>query len=141
MGVPEGLITVVRHLESRKRHETYEGWVPQMRDALAFAETAARYGTAFAVSSLLRKCPAPDRAEFGKTLEAKYQDVTPLWKTTWRWQVGCQRPAMTSRSGSTPSHPTASRATSRQWPERRSAASTPGCATELRNRRGLRSAP
>lgn len=80
MGVPAELITVVKNLETRKTKHTYEGWIPQMRDALAFAETADRYGTEFAVNSLLRKCPAPDREEFGKALRTKddFKAAEPL---------------------------------------------------------------
>jgi nitric oxide reductase NorQ protein len=80
LGVPEELITVVNNLETRKSLEppTYEGWIPQMRDAIAFAETATRYGTGFAVASLLRKCPAPDRADVAEALDAKFKDVKPL---------------------------------------------------------------
>ncbi|GLF98040.1 AAA family ATPase [Streptomyces yaizuensis] len=80
LGVPEELITVVNNLEDRKILDppTYEGWIPQMRDALAFTTTAARYGTAFAVASLLRKCPAPDRADVTEALDTKFANVTAL---------------------------------------------------------------
>ncbi|MFK0143260.1 AAA family ATPase [Streptomyces murinus] len=80
MGVPKDLVTVIRNLETRKSQHTYEGWIPQMRDALAFAEAARRYGTAFAAHSLLRKCPAADRDELAKALRTKadYADAAPL---------------------------------------------------------------
>ncbi|WP_446046424.1 AAA family ATPase [Streptomyces olivaceus] len=80
MGVPMDLITVIKNLETRKGQQTYEGWIPQMRDALAFSEAARRYGTAFAVNSLLRKCPAADREDLGKALKSKsdFADAAPL---------------------------------------------------------------
>lgn len=92
LGVPIDLITVARNLESRKHPKpvrksngkaetpapTYAGWVPQMRDALLFADTEKRYGTAFAVAGLLRKCPDADRDEFMAAMTAKYPDCEPL---------------------------------------------------------------
>lgn len=51
---------------------------------------------------------------------------TSCWRTTSHWLLGFPRLAMRSTSASTQSHPTASRGTPRQWPGRRSTASTPG---------------
>lgn len=80
MGVPMDLITVIKNLETRKGQQTYDGWIPQMRDALAFSEAARRYGTAFAVDSLVRKCPAADREELSQALRTRtdFADAAPL---------------------------------------------------------------
>ncbi|MBZ3908560.1 AAA family ATPase [Streptomyces sp. NEAU-PBA10] len=78
LGVPLDLITVAKNLDSRRQQETYEGWIPQLRDALAFAGTARRYGQDFAVASLLRKCPSPDRTEFAEAMKDKFGEIAPL---------------------------------------------------------------
>jgi nitric oxide reductase NorQ protein len=78
LGVPVDLITVAKNLDSRKHQETYEGWIPQLRDALAFAETARRYGQDFAVASLLRKCPSQDRSEFAEAMKERFGEIDPL---------------------------------------------------------------
>ncbi|GGU40686.1 AAA family ATPase [Streptomyces violascens] len=78
LGVPVNLITVAKNLESRKAQETYEGWIPQLRDALAFAEATGRYGQGFAVSGLLRKCPSQDRDEFTAAMVEKFGEIPAL---------------------------------------------------------------
>lgn len=80
LGVPAGLITVARNLETRKNLETptYDGWIPQLRDVLAFSEAASRYGEAFAVASLLRKCPSQDRSEFAEAMKERFGETAPL---------------------------------------------------------------
>ncbi|MET9779142.1 AAA family ATPase [Streptomyces sp. NPDC006367] len=77
-GVPVDLITVAKNLESRKRQQTYEGWIPQLRDALAFAETSRRFGQQFAVAGLLRKCPFQDREEFAAAMKERFGEHAPL---------------------------------------------------------------
>ncbi|TLQ39423.1 AAA family ATPase [Streptomyces marianii] len=77
-GVPVDLITVAKNLESRKQDDTYAGWIPQLRDAMAFAETSRRFGQDFAVAGLLRKCPAQDRSEFAAAMKEKFDEATPL---------------------------------------------------------------
>ncbi|MFG2210973.1 AAA family ATPase [Streptomyces sp. NPDC048638] len=78
LGVPVDLITVAKNLESRKAQETYEGWIPQLRDALAFAEATGRYGQGFAVAGLLRKCPSQDRDEFTAAMAEKFGQTPAL---------------------------------------------------------------
>ena len=86
LGVPQELVLAVRNLEARKFPEakagssgvmvpavpTYEGFIPQMRDALAFTVTEDRFGRAFAISGLLRKCPPLDRAAFTAALNTAF---------------------------------------------------------------------
>lgn len=80
LGVPASLITVARNLETRSKLETptYDGWIPQLRDVLAFTEASSRYGEDFAVASLLRKCPAQDRAEFTAAMKKSFSVGAPL---------------------------------------------------------------
>ncbi|MEO3976933.1 MoxR family ATPase [Streptomyces sp. CAU 1734] len=78
LGVPADLITVAKNLESRRLNETYEGWTPQLRDALAFSETTRRFGLELAVASLLRKCPAQDRSEFAEAMKDRFGQIPPL---------------------------------------------------------------
>ncbi|MFI1312471.1 AAA family ATPase [Streptomyces albidoflavus] len=78
LGVPMDLITVAKNLESRKEQETYEGWIPQLRDALAFAETSRRFGQGFAVAGLLRKCPYQDRGEFAAAMKERFGEHAAL---------------------------------------------------------------
>ncbi|MCX4783905.1 MULTISPECIES: AAA family ATPase [unclassified Streptomyces] len=81
LGVPMGLITLAQNLETRRLlpTPTYDGWIPQLRDALAFAESAARYGEPFAVANLMRKCPPQDRHEFSAALKkTSLKEAKPL---------------------------------------------------------------
>jgi predicted DNA-binding WGR domain protein len=78
MGTPAWLVTVAKNLTERTDLGTYDGWVPQLRDAMAFVATAARFGEEFAVSSLLRKVPAQDRTEFKEVLGERHKAVVPL---------------------------------------------------------------
>ncbi|WP_171908758.1 AAA family ATPase [Streptomyces nanshensis] len=78
LGVPLGLIKAAKNLEERKAQATYEGWIPQMRDALSFAECFSRHGQDFAVASLLRKCPAADREDMAETLASNLAPAEPL---------------------------------------------------------------
>ncbi|MEY9839426.1 AAA family ATPase [Streptacidiphilus sp. EB103A] len=93
LGVPTNLITFARNLETRKfpppivqpkrgggtetiaQPSSYSGFIPQFREALAFAAQINRYGLEFALAGLLRRCPEADRAEFAEALAMKYPEL------------------------------------------------------------------
>jgi nitric oxide reductase NorQ protein len=59
MGLDKRLIHVARNL--RTTQDSGAGWVPQMRELLAFAATAAVLGEKAAIANLLGQCPKEDQ--------------------------------------------------------------------------------
>ncbi|MFJ4680487.1 AAA family ATPase [Kitasatospora sp. NPDC088783] len=79
LGVPEPFITAALNLETRTRapEVTYDGWIPQLRDGLAFATNATAFGLSYALAAFLRRCPAEDREEMREALSKVYSGYMP----------------------------------------------------------------
>lgn len=72
MGLDRRLIKVAENMRSQQATGAGAGWVPQMRELLAFTATAELLGEDAAVGNLLGQCPREDRPELTKILSASF---------------------------------------------------------------------
>jgi hypothetical protein len=62
LGVPATMVSVAQNLYKRTQGDSAEiSWSPQMRELLAFRDTAELFGTEFAISNLIASAPEMDR--------------------------------------------------------------------------------